>query len=302
MLDAIRVVVQGHGTPVQASVARDAIQEGNGIVAAPVEGAVPPAPRALPNALLEFDCAALQRWNQLIEPLPENDDARMVLGHYEVSFALDAVAPAESAAELRRRMRIASQVKHTGWGPFVQLGRNEFEPRIVGGEVEAWLGQPVEDRLLRDPAHCDYWRASRSGLFFLLRGYDEDSTDGVEPGTLIDVTLPVWRVGEALLYASRVARTYAENPPINVHCRFTGLRNRRLGAVDRMRRFFMDDTRICHDAEVSLDTAATAAQMDDNIVEILHALLIPLYERFSFFELRLDLVRVEIARMRSNRF
>jgi homoserine acetyltransferase len=37
-----------------------------------------------------------------------------------------------------------------------------------------------------------------------------------------------------------------------------------------MRRFFMDDSRICHDAEVQLSTAATAAEMDDNLIEILH--------------------------------
>src|ERR1019366_4431306 len=167
----------------------------------------------------------------------------------------------------------------------VQLSRPEFEPRIVNGNIEAWLGQPVEDRMLRGSAHCDYWCAHPAGIFFLLRGYDEDSVDGVEPGSLIDITMPIWRVGETLLYASRIARSYAENPRISVRCHYRGLNDRRLGAVDRMRRFFMDDTRICHDAEVSLRTEATAAEMDDNLIEILHPLLVPLYERFSFYEL-----------------
>jgi hypothetical protein len=69
-----------------------------------------------------------------------------------------------------------------------------------------------------------------------------------------------------------------------------------------MRRFFMDDTRVFHDAEVELSSAATAAEMDDNLIEILHPLLVPLYERFNFFELPLDLVRAEVGRMRANRF
>lgn len=69
-----------------------------------------------------------------------------------------------------------------------------------------------------------------------------------------------------------------------------------------MRRFFMDDTRVCHDAEVELNTAATATEMNDNLIEILHPLLVPLYERFRFFELPLELVRAEVGRMRANRF
>jgi hypothetical protein len=281
MLDAIRVIVQGHGSPVPTPVTIDAVR--------------------LP-ALVEFERGGLERWNQLIRDLPEDDDARMLLGRYEISFELLDVAAAGSAGELRRRMAIASQVKHTGWGPFVQLSRREFEPRIVNGNVEAWPGQPVEDRMARNSAHCDYWCANPSGRFFLVRGYDEDTISGVEPGRIIDITLPIWRVGEILLYASRIARNFAENPQISVRCRFRGLNNRRLGSADRMRRFFMDDSRICHDDEVSLSTAATAAEMGDNLIEVLHPLLVPLYERFNFFELTLDLVRAEVGRMRTNRF
>jgi hypothetical protein len=276
MLDAIRLIVQGRGSPAQA-----------------VE---------LPDSLVEFERTALERWDHLIRDLPADDDARMVLGRYEISFELIDVPAAPSAGELCRRMAVASQVKHTGWGPFVQLSRREFEPWIVNGNVEAWLGQPVEDRLARDSAHCDYWCAHASGLFFLLRGYDEDTIDGVEPGSIIDITLPIWRVGEALLYASRIARSYAENPRIRVRCRFRGLNNRRLGAVEHMRRFFMDDSNICRDAEVQLSGAATAAELDDNLIEVLYPLLVPLYERFRFFELPLDLVRAEVGRMRANRF
>jgi hypothetical protein len=42
--------------------------------------------------------------------------------------------------------------------------------------------------------------------------------------------------------------------------------------------------------------------MNDNLIEILHPLQAPLYERFSFFELPLDLVRAEVGRMRGSRF
>lgn len=303
MLEAIRVIVQGHGSPLVRPLAIDAGQEANRAVLEPAQGH--DHRRQVverPDALLEFERAALERWACLIRDLPVGDDARMVHGHYEIAFELLDIPAALSAGELRRRMVVASQVRHTGWGPFVQIRRDEFEPQIVNGNVEAWLGRPVEDRTARNSAHCDYWCAHPSGLFFLLRGYDEDTVNGVEPGSVLDITLPIWRVGETLLYASRIARSYAENPRISIRCRFSGLNNRRLGAVDPRRHFFMDDSRICHDAEVQLNGAATAAELDDNLIEILHPLLIPLYERFRFFELPMDLVRAEIGRMRASRF
>jgi hypothetical protein len=113
--------------------------------------------------------------------------------------------------------------------------------------------------------------------------------------------MPIWRVGEAMLFASRFAQQFEpQNAEIAVRCRYVGLRGRRLGAVDPARYFSVD--RICHDDEVTLNASATATEMNDNLVEILHPMLAPLYERFEFFELPLDLVRAEIERMRQNRF
>jgi schlafen family protein len=303
MLDAIRIIVQGHGTvtplPI-ATDARQALDQAVRAVAQPREDAQRADERADRHS--EFERVALERWNQLIRELPQGDGARMIHGHYEISFQLLNVPAAASARELLRRMTVASQVRHTGWGPFVQIQRPEFAPRIVNENVEVWLGQPVEDRVMRNSAHCDYWSAHPSGLFFLLRGYEEDSIEGIEPGSVLDITLPIWRVGEALLYASRISRSYAENSRISIHCHYAGLNNRRLSAVDQMRRFFMDDTRICHDTEARLVTVATSAEIEDNLIEILHPLLAPLYERFRFFELPMDLVRAEITRMRASRF
>ena len=128
----------------------------------------------------------------------------MPLGHYEISFQILEVPSAGTDRELLNRMRTASEVSHTGWPPFVQLRRREFEPRIVDGNVETWMGQPAEDRLMRNVAHCDFWQAHRSGLFFLLRGYAEDTSNEVASGSIVDIGLPVWRVGEACCFMHRV--------------------------------------------------------------------------------------------------
>jgi hypothetical protein len=141
MLDAIRIIVQGRGTVVSEAKAS--------------------------SAILQFEGASMHRWCQFIEDLAVNDDARMPDGHYEITFEIHDVLSAKSALELRHRMEDASKVKHTGWGPFVQLTREAFAPRAVGGCVEAWIGRPVEDRFARDAAHCDFWRAAPAGIFFL---------------------------------------------------------------------------------------------------------------------------------------
>lgn len=54
--------------------------------------------------------------------------------------------------------------------------------------------------------------------------------------------------------------------------------------------------------EVVLETQATVAQIRDNLAEVLHQLLTPLYERFAFFQLPIALVQQELERMIRGRF
>lgn len=273
MLDAIRLIVQGH-----ASV----------------------APPAQHDAFDGFCVQADRRWHQLVNLLPANDPARMPIGYYRISFEILEVQVVPTFLELRNRMDQARRIKHTGWGPFVSLTRLDLAPNIVDDAIEAWLGVPEAPRGDRSAEHCDFWRASRRGFFVLQRGYDEDSFENVEPGTLLDMTMPIWRVGEALLYASRLAHLFGNVPKIFFRVEYAGLRNRELGLLTRMgaRRA----GHVSDEDTLALEGQATAAEMDDNLVEVLHTLLAPLYERFSFFELTLDLVAREIEKMRNGRF
>jgi hypothetical protein len=276
MLDAIRVIVQGHGSsPAPTEAARD--------------------------ALTTFGDAARARWLQLVAGLPADDVARTPHGRYEVEFEFIGVKTAGSPTETLGRMTEASRIKHTGWGPFVLDRRQPLAPHPVDGNVEAWIGRPVEGGPVRDPWHCDFWRAHPSGLLFLLRGYAEDSSDRVEPGTILDITMPIWLVGEAMLYASRLARLFDQgDPDILVRCRYFGLSGRRLDCLLPGRHFSFP--RICNDDSAVFQTLATASQFDDNLVEVLHSLLVPLYERFAFFGLSRNVVRAEIRQMRISRF
>jgi len=64
----------------------------------------------------------------------------------------------------------------------------------------------------------------------------------------------------------------------------------------------MFDERRCADDEVTVERKVTASQAQDNLVEVLHPLLSPLYERFAFFELSEKLVTEEVGRMTRGRF
>ena len=54
------------------------------------------------------------------------------------------------------------------------------------------------------------------------------------------------------------------------------------------------------EAHATLD--GVREQLRDNLVEVMYALLTPLYERFDFFQLPFELVETELGRLRSGRF
>jgi hypothetical protein len=253
------------------------------------------------DELERFTAAARDRWVELIQGTPVGDPARMELGRYELAFEIRGTAPAPTLVELRRRLEVADQIHHTGWGAFVNLRREPFIPRPRGDLIEAWLGHPEERRITRTPAHCDFWQASRHGCLFLLRGFDEDGFgERIQPGAGFDFTVPIWRVGEALLHVARLAREFGDGASIACQCRYTGLAGRRLVAANPTRHLF--GSYVCADDTATLETLATVDEILNNLPEIIHPMLVPLYERFSFFELRMDLVVGELEALRRGRF
>jgi hypothetical protein len=269
-----------------------------------VSGRIEAAPN-IPNAgddLRAFRVASHGRWSELVEVLPENAPARFPLGHYEMAFSLVGAQPAASLVELQRRLEQARRVRLTGWSVFLDMITPGWTPYPHEDFIEAWVGRPIErERAHNDPAHADFWRASREGRLYTIRGYTEDGyADRVQPGVSIDVTLPIWRVGEGILFAARLAETYEDVEAIAIECRFTGLNNRFLTSLNRERAMF--DNRVSHTPEITVTAQATLDQVRDNLAEILHQLLTPLYERFDFFPLAADLVDSELDRLRGGRF
>jgi len=262
------------------------------------------AVEASPNAgveLTQFSEAANERWRELSDPLSADSPSRFPNGYYEMGFALIGNEPVQSLGDLQSRLQTARRIKMTGWSPFLELRSEGLEPYPHNGMIEAWVGRPVEDRtLVAQPAHSDFWRANRDGALYTIRGYAEDGLEQTPPGKVMDVTLPVWRVGEAAYYALRFAEQFEDTKAIAIRVRFIGLSDRALTSITGRR--MMMDYRISRTDEVLLETTASLAQLRDNMVEVIHGLLTPLYEVFNFFPLSQALVEEELERMRQGRF
>jgi hypothetical protein len=271
MLDAIRAIVAGRvETP---EVGGDALTE-----------------------LAGFSAAAVERWDELVAGLEAENPSRFPAGRYEMGFSLLGAPPAPNLGVLQDRLQAARAVKLTGWTPFLSMTTPDWEPYPSADCVEAWVGRPAREQwMARDPSLCDFWRVSKAGKLFTMRGYAEDGQMRIRPGAALDATLPIWRVGEALLFCHRFSETFEDVDAIAVRCRFTGLNGRSLTSLTGRRAFFGDE--VSRTDEMIVQGQATPDQVRDNLAEVVLELLTPLYERFSFFRLQIDMVDEELRRM-----
>ena len=185
----------------------------------------------------------------------------------------------------------ATRGRETGWPPWWVPTREEIRPRPRNGGIECWF----RDNALREPGHADFWRAEPGVRMFLLRGYQEDEITG-EPGTTLDLTLPIWRVGESLLHAARMAR-YVEAPEIRFLVHWTGLEGRELRTVAAPERM-LPGGRVSQNDQISTYVQATPDEIDTRLPSVVEALVSPLFEVFDFFVPPLSLYVEELHTMR----
>ena len=251
-----------------------------------------PAPNVL-SELQTYCNDAHERWEELVAGEPEESPARFPHGYYEMGFSLAGAQPANGLTEVQDKLAIARRIRLTGWSTFLGLSTPGWAPYPYEDFVEAWVGRPVRaNSMEREPALCDFWRASTDGKLYTIRGYTEDGLAEVRAGEVFDMTLPVWRIAEGILFAGRFAGTFDGVDEIAIQCRFTGLNGRRLDCITGSRIFSRPMPSSTD--EITLTGQATPQQVQDNLAEILHPLLSPLYERFDFFRLPFNLVEEEL--------
>ena len=121
----------------------------------------------------------------------------------------------------------------------------------------------------------------------------------MQPGTVFDVELLVWRIGEILYFASRFLEKFEGVQTALIDCRFTGLTGRTLTSINHRRDV---RTRACRSDKIESNASVTLRQLEENMVEVVHQLLTPFYEAFDFFVLTRQLVEEELERLRKGRF
>jgi transcriptional regulator with XRE-family HTH domain len=247
---------------------------------------------------------AYARWQRLVGDLPKRSPARFPDGSYRIDYWLEGdLRP----IELHRFQELLERavLRVSGWPPFWVPTHPELAPREVDGTIECWL-KPEESGVVRavggDPAHCDFWRASPSGRIFLMRGYQEDSQETFPPATVFDTTLPIWRLGETLLHAGRLAALLGLDPNrVKVHFRahYTGMLGRRLTEWARpIGGRWAFGGQPARSDEAVIETVIEAARIDADLDQIVHPLVSSLFERFGVAGLTREFVASELARMR----
>lgn len=245
---------------------------------------------------------SVSRWRKSIEKLPPESPARCPHGFWWVTYAITELTKPRSAVDLLEIMS-DKRSRQTGWPPWWVPTREGIRPYSQGDGIECWLGGDPEKRT-RDPATSDFWRASPRGLFFLLRGYEEDaaSIDPDEPGTIFSVVHPIWRVGECLCHAEDMARELGcEDAKVLFRVHWTGLQGRWLRMPNRISFFWEPRQWTSDETSVSKEVLVSSNKISDSLIEILRELLAPLYEKFDFYKVPIDLIQNETALMLSRR-
>jgi transcriptional regulator with XRE-family HTH domain len=261
--------------------------------------------RAEDGAQDAFVRETFTRWRTLTDALPNDSPGRFPHGWYRFDYCLEGDLKSVSLTEYEDILRQAV-TRHTGWPVFLVPQRPDIAPREVDGTIECWLSPQREsvDRLLNDPAHCDYWRATPTGRLFLIRGYQEDGQETFPPGSILDTTLPIWRMGEALLHAERLASLLQKDvSPVTVRFRalYSGLSGRVLRSWASPLSEMLVEGRAARGDEAVLEAILPATDMTNRLAEHIFPLVSSLYERFGVTGLAVSRVRAEVDRLLGSR-
>jgi hypothetical protein len=261
-----------------------------------LEGRAPKA-EAPPDAaarLAQWDTDSVKRWRELTDKLPPNSSALMPHGHYRVACIIEGMNV--DLPKLQEIMRRSDQ-HLTGWPPWWWPTRKDIAPYVEGNTIECHLADQAG---FADAAHADFWRVSTTGELVAIRGYIEDSLSSeqrrIAPGTVLDLTLPVWRVGECLMFIQRFAiEAGLENSSITVRCDWNGLRGRSLTVLSGQR--FLPGSYTSRTDGWGTMLTTPVERIAAALPEIVRELVQPLFALFDFFQPPLALYSEELERM-----
>ena len=250
-----------------------------------------------------FELRSLDRWRKLTQSLPKDDPATFPNGYYLFTYELIGNLSADLQGDPEKWLALLRRIPHvSGWSPFYIFNKEALQPTRVGDELECWLGSDTAraDKVFDDAPHLDFWRVSPAGVLFLLRAYQEDGADSQEPGTFLDIGLPIWRVGDIIDHALLLSDEIRKQKLGSVsHVRFdawwTGLAGRQFvdWAAPTLT-FARSKSYRCRLPEIRNAIEAKEPQLRENQNETLLAIVKPLYEAFGAIDT--ELIEELIAR------
>lgn len=249
-------------------------------------------PHDPPQGLIDWERTCRRRLHDLVEGGDERNPYER--GSWSASYRLLDVENRPDTHTLSGMLREIRETegRETGWPVWWSPDSGENRPRPVDGEIECWF----RDMLRAQPSHADYWRADPRGRLCLIRPYQEDWEYDLDPGSALDLILPIWRTGECLLHAERMARRLGARS-IQLMMRWTGLRARQLKALEGRRR--LGQAYMAERDEVVAYVQTVPTEVDQHLAELVQRLLAPLYESFDFFEPPGEIFEEQLERMRS---
>lgn len=226
--------------------------------------------------------------------LPEEVPSRYSNGVWFIAYSILGELRSPNSLEDLRRIVDRCERPETGWPLWVVLSKEPLRPYAYEDVLEALLVGGSLD----DVGHSDFWRVSPKGRTFVLRGYQEDAIPELAPGKFFDVTLPIWRVAEALLHAERFAELLeAKSGPLLLRAKWSGLEGRQLTSISRpgldTRR-----NRISRQDIVSSQITLPLASLSSSLFENVRAITRPVYEAFDLFTPSDALLEQELGRFR----
>lgn len=247
---------------------------------------------------------SLERWQSLVsERLKGEEPSRF---HHGIWWVAYRILDEFSEPSLKELMECLREVKgrESGWPPWLLPRRQGIEPFPYNGSIECCLFEKSTENsdIFQDAAHSDFWKASPSGMMFLVRGYQEDGLHAQErdisPGTIFDLTLPVWRVGECLLHAGRLGqKLVGENSSVEIKIHWEGLSGRKLETWANPHRMLFEG-HVSHQNSITTKTKVESGSITSNLPEVVQALTSPLYEIFDFFSPPPEMYHEELGKMR----
>jgi diguanylate cyclase (GGDEF)-like protein len=252
------------------------------------------ATETLSKSLEQWVLESNARWKSIVHERISAEHPMAYFSHGTWSFAY-AIATDRARPQLKDLQQILRDMpgQTKCLHPWRVPAPREKKPYPFEGVLECW---PAEETNGYSP---EFWRASPELKMFYLRRYAEDEDDEENQtglaGSRLDLTNPIWRLGECALHAAVLSEALRLPSGLATFCvELNGLKGRRL--TTRRPGLSIEDWR-CRQDSVESQAALPVCDLRAKLQQLVASLLARLYEAFGVFDPIDELLRVELLKM-----